>query len=162
MHSSQTNSIGRHQIIQAVRALLPPRALDETEARSVAERQAQRLSQLLDLAAPIVDLDAVAGLPRLDVHTKAGLPVSVLLGVEPRPLGHRPQPGRPSDQTALHPRSRTEARARQPVHRDAVPRPKRQAVRPAGRGHLRLLRRLPAHAPTGRQDGLGPGSPARR
>jgi len=68
--------IGRHQVIANVRALMPGRALHDHEARSVAERQAQRLSQLLDLEGPIVDLAMVAGLPRIDVRFRAGLPVS--------------------------------------------------------------------------------------
>lgn len=68
--------IGRHQIISAVRALVPRRALEEHEARSVAERQAQRLSELLDLTGPVIDLGLIAALPRLDVRTRAGLPVS--------------------------------------------------------------------------------------
>jgi predicted transcriptional regulator len=68
--------IGRHQVIGAVRALMPPRALENHEARFVAERQARRLTQLLDLSGPIVDLGPIASLPRLDVRTRAGLPVS--------------------------------------------------------------------------------------
>jgi predicted transcriptional regulator len=68
--------IGRHQVIAAVRALMPPRALEDHEARFVAERQARRLTELLDLTGPVVDLGPIASLPRLDVRTKAGLPVS--------------------------------------------------------------------------------------
>lgn len=68
--------IGRHQVIAAVRALTPHRALTDHEARSVAERQAQRLSELLDLTGPVIDLDTVASLPRLDVRMQRGLPVS--------------------------------------------------------------------------------------
>lgn len=68
--------IGRHQIISAVRALIPRRALEDHEARFVAERQARRLTQLLDLSGPVVDLGPIASLPQLEVRTKAGLPVS--------------------------------------------------------------------------------------
>lgn len=73
---NKIKDIGRHQVIANVRALMPGRALHEHEARSLAERQAQRLSQLLDLEGPIVDLAAAAGLPRIDVRFQAGLPVS--------------------------------------------------------------------------------------
>lgn len=55
---------------------MPRRALADHEARSVAERQALRLASLLDLTGPVIDLNAVAALPRLDVRTRAGLPVS--------------------------------------------------------------------------------------
>jgi predicted transcriptional regulator len=68
--------IGRHQVIAAVRALMPPRPLEEHEARFIAERQAHRLLELLDLSGPITDLGPVASLPRLDVRVQAGLPVS--------------------------------------------------------------------------------------
>jgi predicted transcriptional regulator len=68
--------IGRHQVMGAVRALMPHRALEDHEARFVAERQARRLTELLDLFGPIVDLGPIASLPRLEVRTKAGLPVS--------------------------------------------------------------------------------------
>lgn len=73
LHQSE---LGRHQIIGAVRSLMPPRALEAHEGRSVAERQAQRLSQLLGLAGSVTDLEAIASLPRLEVRIKAGLPVS--------------------------------------------------------------------------------------
>lgn len=78
MNNSNNNQtgIGRHQVIAAVRALMPHRPLHDHEARSVAERQAQRLSELLDLTDPCVDLSVIASLPRLDVRTRAGLPVS--------------------------------------------------------------------------------------
>lgn len=75
-NSHGEREIGRHQIISAVRALMPRRALEDHEARSVAERQAQRLSELLDLTGPVIDLGLIASLPRLDVRTRAGLPVS--------------------------------------------------------------------------------------
>lgn len=78
MNNSNTHQpeIGRHQVIAAVRALVPPRALEDHEARFVAERQARRLTELLDLDGPIIDLGPIASLPRLDVRTRAGLPVS--------------------------------------------------------------------------------------
>lgn len=68
--------VERHQVIRAVRALTPARALTDSEARSVAERQAGRLRALLDLTDPIVDLEPIAGLPRIEVRTVPGLPVS--------------------------------------------------------------------------------------
>lgn len=78
MNSLNNNhpEIGHHQVIAAVRALMPPRPLEDHEARFIAERQAMRLTELLDLNGPIIDLGAIASLPRLDVRTKAGLPVS--------------------------------------------------------------------------------------
>jgi len=76
LNNHTQTELARHQVIGAVRALLPRRSLLDHEARSVAERQAQRLTSLLDLAGPIVDLEAIAALPRLDVRLKAGLPVS--------------------------------------------------------------------------------------
>lgn len=75
-HNQDTTSLGRHQVIAAVRALMPHRALTDHEARSVAERQAQRLSELLDLTGSVIDLDVIASLPRLDVQHQGGLPVS--------------------------------------------------------------------------------------
>lgn len=68
--------IGRHQVLAAVRSLMPHRALEDHEARFVAERQAQRLRALLGLADDVTDLDAIAGLPRLEVKIRPGLPVS--------------------------------------------------------------------------------------
>jgi hypothetical protein len=76
MNQQRDEQIGRHQIIASVRALMPHRALETHEAKSIAERQAQRLTVLLELTGPVLDLDAVAGLPRLCVRFKAGLPVS--------------------------------------------------------------------------------------
>lgn len=69
-------AIGRHQVIGAVRSLMPRRALQDHEARSVAERQAGRLAELLDLDGPVIDLEVIAALPRIDVRIKPGLPVS--------------------------------------------------------------------------------------
>ena len=71
-----TAALPRHQVLAAVRALMPPRPLEVHEARSIAERQAGRLRNLLDLDGPMVDLDAVASLPRLHVRSQVGLPVS--------------------------------------------------------------------------------------
>ena len=75
-NNNNTQAIGRHQIIGAVRDLVPRRVLEDHEARFVAERQARRLSQLLDLTGPVVDLAAIFSLPRLDVRLQPGLPVS--------------------------------------------------------------------------------------
>lgn len=75
--NTQTDgAVGRDQIIRALRALSPARALEPHEARSVAERQALRMATLLDLTGPVADLDAVASLPRLFLRTQAGMPVS--------------------------------------------------------------------------------------
>ena len=76
MAALSSATVPRHQVLAAVRALMPPRALEVHEARSIAERQAGRLRNLLDLDGPMVDLDAVASLPRLQVRSQVGLPVS--------------------------------------------------------------------------------------
>lgn len=76
LNNLKDQPIGRHQVIRALRALMPHRALEPHEARSLAERQAGRLRQLLGLTGPILDLDAVAWMPRLDVRSRTGLPVS--------------------------------------------------------------------------------------
>ncbi len=69
-------TVARHEVIGAARALMPHRPLEDHEARSIAERQARRLTQLLDLGGPVVDLGPIASLPRLDLRTRPGLPVS--------------------------------------------------------------------------------------
>lgn len=77
--TSITNTHGgvaRNGIIRSVRALTPQRALATSEAHSVAERQAFRLLELLDITRAPVDLDAIASLPGLEVRTVRRLPVS--------------------------------------------------------------------------------------
>lgn len=71
-----TKTVPRHQVIRAVRSLMPHRALEPHEARGLAERQTLKLLGLLGLDSAPVDLDAIAGLPRLSVKVAPGLPVS--------------------------------------------------------------------------------------
>lgn len=54
--------------IAEVRLLCPQRALAPWEARSIAERQAHRLLAGLRITEPPFPVDAVAALPRVEVH----------------------------------------------------------------------------------------------
>lgn len=54
--------------IAEVRLLCPERALAPWEARSIAERQAHRLLSGLRITEPPFPVEAVAALPRVDVH----------------------------------------------------------------------------------------------
>ena len=63
-------------IIKELRTLCPDRPLDESEARSVAERQALRLLRLTDTSEPLVPSEIVSELPRIDVQLAHGLPSS--------------------------------------------------------------------------------------
>lgn len=54
-------------IVRELRALMPVRAVEEYEARSVAERQAIKLIELLGVYQPAVDVGLIADLPRIQV-----------------------------------------------------------------------------------------------
>jgi Zn-dependent peptidase ImmA (M78 family) len=55
---------------------MPDRALDYAEAKVIAEAQANRLLDLLELTSPPFDTDFIANLPRLDVKVVPSLPSS--------------------------------------------------------------------------------------
>ena len=76
MTTTTTPTTGRHQIIREVRRLMPSRAVEDHEARALAERQSQVLRHLVGIQTSRADLDAIASLPRLNVRLQAGLPVS--------------------------------------------------------------------------------------
>ena len=75
-NNKKHEGIGRHQILRAVRLLMPHHAVTGHEARSLAERQAQLLRRLLDLDDAICDPGTIASLPRQEVKPRAGLPIS--------------------------------------------------------------------------------------
>jgi Zn-dependent peptidase ImmA (M78 family) len=55
-------------VINQLRALLPLRPVTLSEAFAVAELQANKLLQLLDIQAPAVDIAKIAGLPKIEIH----------------------------------------------------------------------------------------------
>lgn len=63
-------------VLHQLRELMPPRALTDNEARSVAERQAARFLYLAGTAEPHVPGHIVSDLPRVEVEVRSGMPVS--------------------------------------------------------------------------------------
>jgi hypothetical protein len=55
-------------VLQALRALMPGRTLQEHEATGVAERQAGRLLVIFNQVEPPVDVGLIAELPRIEVR----------------------------------------------------------------------------------------------
>src|SRR5215475_4919001 len=60
-------------IIKQLRALMPTRPLELHEARSVAERQATLLLELLGKREPAVDVGLIAEIPRIEVKVEPKL-----------------------------------------------------------------------------------------
>jgi Zn-dependent peptidase ImmA (M78 family) len=56
-----------------LRALMPARALEDHEARGIAERQAARLLQIFEVHQPSVDVGVIGELPRVQVRVQPGL-----------------------------------------------------------------------------------------
>jgi Zn-dependent peptidase ImmA (M78 family) len=67
-------------IINQLRALVPARPLTEREAKSIAERQAIILLELLGQRRPAVDVSLVADLPRIEVRVEPNLHRSGISG----------------------------------------------------------------------------------
>ena len=63
-------------VLRHLRDLMPDRTLEVHEAKSVAERQALRLLQILGQTTPAVDVSAISELPRIEVRVEARLPIS--------------------------------------------------------------------------------------
>ncbi len=63
-------------ILRHLRELQPDRNLEDHEARSVAEKQAMRLLQILGQTGPAVDVSLIAELPRIEVRVEPKLVVS--------------------------------------------------------------------------------------
>ena len=63
-------------VLRHLRDLMPDRTLEVHEAKSIAERQALRLLQILGQTTPAVDVAAVAELPRIEVRVEPRLPIS--------------------------------------------------------------------------------------
>ncbi|MGW3993910.1 ImmA/IrrE family metallo-endopeptidase [Amycolatopsis sp. NPDC004772] len=75
--------MNQKSIIQEVRSIMPTstlhlleRPLTEREARTVAERQAAKLLELLEISKPSVAIELVIDLPEIEVEVVAGLPWS--------------------------------------------------------------------------------------
>jgi Zn-dependent peptidase ImmA (M78 family) len=68
-------------IIREVRSLVPARALQEHEARGIAERQATRLLGLLDQHEPPVAVGLIAELPRIEVRVVPNRDLAGLSGM---------------------------------------------------------------------------------
>lgn len=66
MRQAQTS--GERTVIEQVRDLMPRRALSLTEAYSVAEHQAYKLLDLLDIKAPHVTYDQLLSLPNIEIQ----------------------------------------------------------------------------------------------
>jgi predicted transcriptional regulator len=60
-------------IVRELRSLMPVRQLETHEARSVAERQATKLLELLNMSEAPVDVSLLADLPRIEVRVDARL-----------------------------------------------------------------------------------------
>lgn len=58
----------RNSTIRDVRALMPDRALTLTEAYTIAEQQATRLLDVLNIERPAVDVARVAELPKIEIR----------------------------------------------------------------------------------------------
>jgi Zn-dependent peptidase ImmA (M78 family) len=68
-------------IIREVRSLVPTRALQEHEAKGIAERQATRLLGLLDQHEPPVAVGLIAELPRIEVRVVPNRDLAGLSGM---------------------------------------------------------------------------------
>ncbi|MYZ33926.1 MULTISPECIES: ImmA/IrrE family metallo-endopeptidase [unclassified Streptomyces] len=67
-------------IIKKLRALMPTRPLELHEARSIAERQATLLLELLGQRGPTVDVSLIADLPRIEVKVEPNLNLGGISG----------------------------------------------------------------------------------
>ncbi|MEV6831173.1 ImmA/IrrE family metallo-endopeptidase [Amycolatopsis sp. NPDC051102] len=67
-------------IIKQLRSLMPVRPLEEHEARSIAERQATKLLELLEQHAPAVDVGLITELPLVEVKVDSALRGTGILG----------------------------------------------------------------------------------
>jgi hypothetical protein len=76
MNQSQPKK--RMTVLALLRDLVPKRALTWREAERIAELQANRLREILDLEQPRLPEEAISELPRIDVRRESDLPVSGL------------------------------------------------------------------------------------
>ena len=60
-------------VIAELRALMPARALEDHEARGIAERQATRFLELYEIRQPAVDVGLICELPRVRVRVEPSL-----------------------------------------------------------------------------------------
>lgn len=61
------------RVIANLRVLMPARALEDHEARGIAERQASRFLEIYDIRGPSVDVALICELPRVRVRVEPGL-----------------------------------------------------------------------------------------
>jgi Zn-dependent peptidase ImmA (M78 family) len=75
-------------VIEQVRDLMPRRPLSLTEAYSVAERQAYKLLELLEITAPQVTYDKLLQLPNLEIELEPSYLMPHFAGVSHFSKGH--------------------------------------------------------------------------
>lgn len=69
-------AVPHHRIVEELRALAPARAINATEAHSIAERQATRLLALMHIDEPPVPQFVISALPGILVEYRAAWPIS--------------------------------------------------------------------------------------
>src|SRR3981081_4274272 len=75
-------------IVRELRALMPVRTLETHEARSVAERQAIKLLELLGMAEAPVDIGPLIERPRIEVRVDSRLARLGISGLSESSRGH--------------------------------------------------------------------------
>jgi Zn-dependent peptidase ImmA (M78 family) len=84
----QTTISNERTIIEQVRDLMPRRALTLMEADSVAERQAYKLLELLDIQAPHVTYDKLLALPNIEIALEPSYLMNHFAGISHFSKGH--------------------------------------------------------------------------
>ncbi len=84
----QPQTSNERTVIEQVRDLMPRRPLTLMEAYSVAERQAYKLLELLDITAPHVTYDKLLQLPNLEVELEPSYLMNHFAGISHFPKGH--------------------------------------------------------------------------
>jgi len=86
---AKKQTIKERTVIEQVRDLMPRRALLMTEAYSVAERQAYKLLDLLDLQFPHVTYDKLLSLPNIEIKLEPDYRMTHFSGISRFSHGNR-------------------------------------------------------------------------
>src|SRR5438105_15959290 len=76
MKTNEAREEGTMSVLEQLRQLMPQRPVSEGEARSIAERQADRFLRLSGITEPHVPGSIIAELPRIAVEVRPGMPKS--------------------------------------------------------------------------------------